>query len=434
VAGAIGLFSSAIPGSAGNGLDGKLDFIGGEHGSFRAHALVGGWADRDGGADIGFSLETLQEGSDGFKHLDSGGGTGFRIEDYVGKLALRSPADASFAQSLEFKFQHSDEESDETYLGLSLDDFRADPFRRYRASQRDDMGVTHDTVQATHRIDFNERFDLTTIAYRTDTARTWYKLNDVRNAANTAFVSLASVLADPAAFPVEYAALVGEPGTTSAAGALRLRNNSREYYATGIQSVLGVDFGTGSIRHDLEFSMRYHRDEEDRFQHDDRYQMADGTLVLTAAGTPGTQDNRIGEAQAWAFFVRDTISAGNWTLTPGLRYESISLTQRNWGTADPPRNGDPVIFRNQVDATMPGIGVMRALGDSLHLVAGLHRGFVNPAPGSGTGPEQSWNYEAGLRYERNAAALEAMGFLVEYENRSAPARPRLAALHHRRSI
>ena len=416
VAGAIGLFSSAIPGSTGDGLDGKLDFIAGEHGSFRAHALVGGWADRDGGSGIGFSLETLQEGSDGFKHLDSGGGTGFRIEDYVGKLALRSPADAAFAQSLELKFQHSDEESDETYLGLSLDDFRADPYRRYRASQLDDMEVTHETVQATHRIDFNERFDLTTIAYRTDTARTWYKLNDVRNAANTAFVSLANVLADPAVFPVEYAALVGEPGTTSAAGALRLRNNSREYYAAGIQSVLGVDFETGGLAHDLEFSVRHHRDEEDRFQHDDRYQMANGALVLTAAGTPGTQDNRIGEAQAWALFVRDTISAGNWTLTPGLRYESISLTQRNWGTADPGRDGNPAISRNSVDATMPGIGVTRAIGDSLRLLVGLHRGFVNPSPGSSADPEQSWNYEAGLRFARGAAAFEAIGFLVDYEN------------------
>jgi len=416
VAGAIGLFSSAIPASGGDGLDGKLDFVGGEHGNFRGHALVGGWVDRDDGSAIGFSLETLQEGSKGFKHLDSGGGTGFRIADYVAKLALRSPDDAAVAQSLEFKFQHSDEESNETYLGLSLDDFRVDPFRRYRASQLDDMDVTHDTIQATHRIDFNERLDLTTIAYRTDTARSWYKLNDVRNAANTAFVSLASVLADPAAFPVEYAALVGEPGTTSAAGALRVRNNSREYYATGIQSVLGMEFRIGGIQHDLEFSMRYHRDDEDRFQHDDRYQMADGTLLLTAAGAPGTQDNRIGEAQAWAFYVRDTISVGNWTLTPGLRYENISLTQRNWGTADPSRSGKPVIFRNQVDATMPGIGVMWALGNSLRLVAGLHRGFVNPAPGSSTGPEQSWNYEAGLRYERDAVALEAMGFRVEYDN------------------
>lgn len=416
VAGAVGLYSLAIPGTPGTGLDGKLDLIGGEHGSLRGHAIAGGWIDLGGAYDLGMSLETLQEKSDGFKRIDSGGDTGYRIQDYVAKLALRSTGQASFMQSLELKLQHSEEESDETYLGLSLADFRADPYRRYRASQVDDMDVTHETYQATHRIDFNERLDLTTIVYRTDTTRAWYKLNDVRNAVDTAFVSLASVLANPAAFPVEYAAFVGEPGTTSAAGALRVRDNDREYYATGIQSVLGLDFETGRLAHELEFSLRYHRDEEDRFQHDDLYQMLDGAMVQTTAGTPGTQDNRVGSAEAWAFYARDSITAGDWVLAPGLRYESISLTQRNWGLADPTRSASPLVGTNSVDATMPGLGVTRAIGESVRLVAGLHRGFVNPSPGSAADPEQSWNYEAGLRFEQRATALEAMGFLVEYDN------------------
>jgi Fe(3+) dicitrate transport protein len=415
VAGAIGMFSAPIPGTPGSGLDGRIDLIGGEHGSLRGHAIAGGWVDA-GGWDVGMSLETLQERSDGFKSLDSGGDTGFRIEDYVAKLAFDSGEDAARAQSLELKFQHSDEDSDETYLGLTQDDFRADPFRRYRSSAEDGIEVEHDTMQATHRIHLSDNVDLTTIAYRTDTARTWYKLNDVRNAANTAFVSLSDVLADPAAFSVEYAALVGEPGTSSAAGALRVRSNARDYYASGIQTVLGMDFTTGAVAHDLELSVRYHGDDEDRFQHDDLYQMVDGAMVLTSAGAPGTQDNRVGSAEAWAFFARDTMQAGRWTLTPGVRFESISLKQRNWGTADRGRAADPAVSKNDVDAWMPGLGITRAVGASVRLIAGVHRGFVNPAPGSSADAEQSWNYEAGLRFDRGANALEAIGFLVDYEN------------------
>jgi Fe(3+) dicitrate transport protein len=415
VAGAIGMFSTPIPGAPGSGLDGRIDLIGGEHGSVRGHGIAGGWVDA-GGWDLGMSLETLQEHSDGFKRLDSGGDTGFRIEDYVAKLALNSGEDAARAQSLEFKFQHSDEDSDETYLGLTQDDFRADPFRRYRASALDGIEVEHDTMQATHRIHVSDKVDLTTIAYRTDTARTWYKLNDVRNAANTAFVGLSDILENPSAFPVEYAALVGEPGTSSAAGALRLRSNAREYYASGVQTVLGVDFSTGAVAHDLEFSVRYHQDDEDRFQHEDLYQMVDGVMVQTAAGVPGTQDNRIGSAEAWAFFARDTLQAGRWTLTPGVRFESISLKQRNWGTADPGRDADPAVSKNNVDVWMPGLGVTRAIGESFRLIAGVHRGFVNPSPGSTADAEQSWNYEAGIRFDRGPTALEAIGFLVDYEN------------------
>ncbi|HEU0226020.1 MAG TPA: TonB-dependent receptor [Steroidobacteraceae bacterium] len=415
VAGAIGFYSSPIPGAPDEGPAGRLDLIGGDDGALRGHGIVGGWFDA-GGSRLGLSFETLQEHSDGFKHLDTGGDTGYRIEDYVVKLGFESGGDAALQQSFELKLQHSDEDSDETYLGLTLDDFAASPLRRYRASQVDHMDVEHDTRQATHRVRFGERVDLTTVAYHTGTARTWYKLNDVRNAANTGFVSLASILENPGAFPVEFAAIVGEPGTSSAAGALRVRNNAREYYAAGIQSVLGIEFDAGRSSHTLEFSARYHRDEEDRFQHDDRYQMVDGSMLLTTAGTPGTQDNRIGEAEAWAFFVRDTIRAGAWTLTPGVRYETISLRQTNWGGADPGRAGTPAVARNDVDAWMPGLGVTRTIGDSLRLVAGVHRGFVNPSPGSSTDPEQSWNYEAGLRFERGASALEAIGFLVNYGN------------------
>lgn len=416
VAGALGLFSAPIPDDADGSIGGKVDLLGGEFGVFRGHALVGGYIETGRAYDVGLSFETLQESSDGFKKLDSGGDTGFDIEDYVAKLAVRSNSAASVAQSLELKLQYSDESSDETYLGLTLDDFRADPYRRYRGSQVDEINVEHWTYQATHRIDFNDQVDLTTIAYYTKTERAWYKLNDVRNAANTGFTALSAILENPALYPVEFAAIVGEPGTSSAVGALRVRNNNREYYAQGLQTVLGYAFEAGGASHQVEASARYHRDEEDRFQNDDRYQMVDGTMVRTSAGAPGTQDNRIGEAAAWAFFLRDTITWDAWSVTPGVRYESIDLKRTNYGTADPDRNGPPTVVRSSLDVFLPGVGTTYELNDAWQLVAGVHRGFVNPAPGSNADAEESWNYEAGFRFVRDAASVEAIAFLVDYEN------------------
>jgi len=416
VAGALGMFSTPIPGGPGEGLGGKLDVSGGEFGTWRGHAIVGGWMQTGGAFDVGASLETLQEASDGFKELDSGGDTGFRIQDYVAKVALRSKDGASLPQSLELKFQYSDEDSDETYLGLALDDFRADPYRRYRASQVDNMQVEHQTWQATHQVDFSDDVGLTTLAYYTNTQRAWYKLNDVRNAADTGFTSLTRILSSPSAYPVEYAALVGEPGTSSAPGALRVRNNAREYYAAGLQAVLGIGFDAGAARHELELSVRYHQDEEDRFQNDDRYQMVDGSMLLTSAGAPGTQDNRVGEAAAWAMYVRDTVTWGDWTLTPGLRYETIELKRTNWGGSNPDRDGPGTVSKNTVDALLPGLGATYALSGNLLLVGGVHRGFVNPSPGSNADEELSWNYEGGFRYDRGAASVEAIAFLVDYEN------------------
>lgn len=414
VAGAVSMLSTPIPGAPGSGIAGKADLFGGEFGTLRGHGLVGGVIDTGGAFDVGLSLETLQERSDGFKRLDSGGDTGFEIQDYVVKVALRSAEGATRAQSLEFKWQYSDEHSDETYLGLTLDDFRADPYRRYRASQLDSLDVLHHTYQATHRIDFRPGLDLTTIAYHTRTERAWYKLNDVRNAANTGFVSLSAVLGDPGVFPTEYAAL---SGMSSAPGALRVRNNAREYYATGVQSVLGAGFDVGAARHEVEVSLRYHRDEEDRFQQDDRYQTSGGVMLLTSAGAPGSQDNRVGAAEAWSFFLRDTIEWDRLTLAPGLRYENISLRQTRYGSADPGRSiGPATVLNSTVDVLLPGLGATYGFGSDWKLVGGIYRGFVNPSPGSFADAETSWNYEAGVRFDRGFTSLEAIAFLVDYDN------------------
>jgi Fe(3+) dicitrate transport protein len=69
-----------------------------------------------------------------------------------------------------------------------------------------------------------------------------------------------------------------------------------------------------------------------------------------------------------------------------------------------------------VEVWLPGIGATYALTDDLQLVGGVHRGFINPAPGSTADAEESWNYEAGVRFERGNGSLEAMAFLVDYEN------------------
>jgi Fe(3+) dicitrate transport protein len=415
VGGALNLFSTPIP---ENGLDARLDLFGGEYGALRAHGSVGGWTNI-GGAEIGGLIEALRESSDGFKELDSGGDTGFEIDDVVARIGVRATPGAAIPQSLEFKYQHSDETSDETYLGLTLADFEADPYRRYRGSQVDEMNVEHSTYQLTHRIEISPAVDLTTVVYRTETERTWYKLNDVRNSANTGWVGIGAVLEDPATYADQMAILIGEPGfvsSISAAGDLRVRNNHREYYAQGVQSVLALEFDTGSASHDLQLSARYHADEEDRFQHDDRYHMVDSEMVLVTPGAPGSQDNRVGEAEAWAFFARDTIAWGDWRITPGLRYETIELTQTNYGGADPNRIGPGAVSSRDVDIWIPGVGVTYDLNERWRLLAGAHRGFASPAPGSSVDPETSWNYEAGARFEEGDLRLEAIAFFNDYDN------------------
>jgi len=113
--------------------------------------------------------------------------------------------------------------------------------------------------------------------------------------------------------------------------------------------------------------------------------------------------------------VRDTIEWDAWTLTPACATStSTSSAPTGRRRPGPRRHG---LGRTQQRRRGPaGLGATYALTDDLLLVGGVHRGFVNPSPGSDADEELSWNYEAGLRFDRGAGSLEAVAFLVDYEN------------------
>ena len=87
----------------------------------------------------------------------------------------------------------------------------------------------------------------------------------------------------------------------------------------------------GNFSHELTAGVRYHRDEEDRFQHQDVFsQDSAGIITSVAFGSPGSQDNREKEVGAVALFLHDRIEFGNWWFTPGIRYEHLYLENRDF--------------------------------------------------------------------------------------------------------
>jgi Fe(3+) dicitrate transport protein len=399
--GVLNLISTPIPGDLG----GSIEVQGGNHGSAQVVARVG-----DARSQIGWLLETYQHETDGFKELDGGGSTGFDLEDYLGKLRWASAGAARVGQTLELKLGSTEQVGDETYLGLTEADFRATPLRRYAASQNDRIDSEHRQLQLSWLAVPSARTSVTTTLYRNDFFRNWAKLQSVQGA------GLSGVLERPGDFGAELAILRGE--IDSAPGALALRNNRRDYESRGIQSSLDLRFDTGGVEHSLELGVRVHEDFEDRFQEDDRYQMVDGRLLLTALGAPGSQANRLSEADALALFAQHRVTLGKWTLSPGVRFESIDFRRTDWAADDPARVDPTRVRDNDVDVLIPGLGVERRISDRVQLFAGLHRGFAPPGPGAdaATEPEESLNTELGARWTIGRGRLEAVGFASDYDN------------------
>ena len=399
--GAINYRSSSIPPDLG----GSVELAGGQDGLFRGHVKVGDSRERFGWLVEGFRLQT-----DGFKELDNGADTGFELDDLVGKFRFNSSADSSVQQAFEIKLGKTEQDGQETYLGLTEGDYRLTPYRRYAASATDEVVTDHEQVQLTYFVKPTERLDLTATVYNNDFFRNWHKLDQVSG------TSIKAILESPEQNERQIAIIRGD--ADSEPDELAVRNNRRDYYSRGVQLIAGLELG-GAQRHDLEFGLRVHEDQEDRFQEDDLYQMVDGEMELTGLGAPGSNSNRVSDAEAVALFAQDTFQVGQWTLSPGLRYETIDLSGMDYGKTDPDRSGEALQTRtNEVDVWIPGVGADYQTGASSSAFVGVHKGFAPPAPGSAdeVEAEESWNFEAGYRVTEGTWSAEVVGFFNDYDN------------------
>jgi Fe(3+) dicitrate transport protein len=398
--GVLNLVSTSIP----SRLEVNADAAFGSDRTGKLHANLG-----SSHRNFGWMVETYQMRSDGFKQLDGGGDTGFDISDYVGKFRLNSSPQATLHHQLELKLGYTTEHSDETYLGLTDEDFAAAPWRRYSGSQRDNIQWDHQQYQLRYYFATPGGFDATATLYRNDFKRNWYKLQSVLG------TPLSDLLEDPSA---NEAALAIARGADSDVDALQVRANDREYYSQGLQASLGKRFSAGATNHVLEAGLRYHEDQEDRFQHQDGFGMTSGLMNQTSAGAPGSQSNRIGDAAAWAFFLEDKIRWGRLSLLPGVRYETIELVRTDYAGDDPSRIEATRIRENNVSVWVPGVGAHVELSSQITAFGGIHKGFGPPSPGStqDVEAESSVNYELGLRGRGSEYSADVAFFFNDYSN------------------
>ena len=399
--GAINMISTPIPEDTG----GTIDVRWGDHNTRDAHLNFGARGER-----VSWLLETVQSASDGFKTIDGpvGGNTGYDLKDYVAKVQFDSDPTAAVYQSLRFKTGYTDQTSDETYLGLVDDDFVLDPNRRYAASAGDNFVSEHEQYQLSYVVDPGNSWRGTVTAYRNEFARNWYKLQAVNG------TSIGDVLDDTVSNTAEFAYLTG---LTSPDDAITKRANNRTYFSQGIQAQIEWDFGFGDTEVALTTGVRIHDDEEDRFQHEDAFRMEDGVLTVTTAGAPGSTTNRVSTADVRSLFVDTQIRSGAWILTPGVRFEDIDMRRLDFSTSDPTRaNGPTRVRENSSSVVIPGMGALYRLNEEWRLLAGVHKGFNPPAPGSTASEETSLNIEAGVRFDSGRLNFESIYFRNDYNN------------------
>jgi Fe(3+) dicitrate transport protein len=395
VGGSVDFVTRSIP----SGEEGRVDVGGGEHLYGKAHGYYGASTERSG-----FLVEGVHLRSNGFKELDGGGNTGFRRNEWMFKARHQLDTDGESRHGLQLKLGYSDEASNETYLGLSSEDFAGASLRRYAASRLDRMEWHRTQVVLRH--DFESgALAVTTQAYRHDLSRIWRKVNRFQGA------SIANVLSDPtsARNAIYYGVLTGQLDSTAPEETLLIGPNNRKFVSQGLQSVARWSTTTGPLSHSLELGARYHFDQIDRLHTEDGFRMVAGELVPVGGPTATTASNRDG-THAVALHVTDAVAWGPLVVTPGVRLE-VLRSQSVDRLAGERQEGS-------LEALMPGLGVHGAITRSLGLFAGVYRGFSPPAPGQPEAalPERSTNFETGARWTRSGERFEVVGFLNAYSN------------------
>lgn len=379
-----------------------VDLAGGRFGYMKGHAFYGTTY-----RGFGVLVEAARVQSTGFKELDGGGDTGFAKNDTMLKLSYTTREDAPSRHRIEAKLGYGSEDSDETYLGLTREDFDATPYRRYAASARDNMTWWRSQAQLGYTMKHGEAIELDVRAYRHDYSRLWRRLDSMRGGP-----PLTDLLANPNAgqAAVFAAVLRGEQDSVLPQQALLVAGNARRFVSEGVQTAFRWRPRWKNVEQDLEIGARLHHDGITRHHTSEAFLMQSGVMVPEGTPIEDTTRNR-GESIAGSVHVFDSLTL--WkrlTIAPGVRVELVQVRFADTLADERTRRFDV--------AVTPGIGALVNATPWLAAFAGVHRGYSPVLPGqpAAVKPEYAINYEAGLRALYKGLFVEAVGFASDYSN------------------
>tara|TARA_Y100000389_G_scaffold202611_1_gene248405 strand:- start:5212 stop:6999 length:1788 start_codon:yes stop_codon:yes gene_type:complete len=352
-----------------------------------------------------YSVDLLRYSANGFKDLDEGGDTGFVRNDLNIKVEWNSAETATYQQKLQFKMGYADEDSNETYLGLTDADLKATPDRRYISSKLDRFVSDHTQAHLLHSIKLNSDLSFFTKAYVNRFDRSWNKFDGLIGgpSANTA-------LARPDVFTTEIALLRGEIDSSEAGSQLiDVTDNDRKYGSQGIEVSLNYDYAFGAWQHNFQGGVRFHNDYVDRDHHQRGYSVVNKNLIFDGINSRTKKALNNASTDATAFYLNDRIDIGQWTLNTGIRIENIQGEYQDF-------LNDSIATNNQT-VVIPGFGAHWQWRDDLGFFVGVNSGFSPAAPtaGSEAESEKSTNFEYGLRYNSDYN-IEMVGFYSDYSN------------------
>jgi len=357
---------------------GYVSFTGGNRDYLTGHVRYGGTVEKTGSLDaVGGIIDYLHKEGSGARD-----NTFVKLDD----ANLKGVIDFNAKNSLTLRGDYYQENSQSTF-GITEAELRNFGYR-YNPFRNDEFITERFSTSATHELRFNEDSKLSTSFYWSNFNRDfWRQLNQqpTDNQCGNAF---------------REARLNGQAIDVDSCNFTRGR--LRQYEAWGVEPRLHAKHDLFGVDSELDAGVRLHFESSER-------STLDGNTSTARNGVAIENNNRF--ADAFSGFVQNRFILGDWTVTPGVRVESISYERENL-----PFEGNPAlgiagntlrtVGKNDFNEVLPSFALTYQPISNTQLFFNMHRGFAPPrvedsifADGQSVeiGPEKSWNFELGVR-------------------------------------
>ena len=370
-------FAGSVQATAGNN-----DFTG-------LHANVG-----YGGEQGGIMIDALQNRGDGIRDNHK-----FDVQEFT----IKGQLNLTDRQTLIAKAGYYEEDSNISETGLGEVDYDRDKFQA-PSGKNDHFKQERKTLQLQHIFQFDQATKLSTQAYYADTYRTSFRQTDAPGGYDDDAPGSSTGVTVLERCPGDDTATEANAETCGG----RHRPRSYQYY--GFEPRLDFQHNLFGLQSDAVIGFRYHQEDIKRRQFRGNDARAQSLSFLKAnAEQPGIagavadfrEDIRI-DVDAKSYYAQNTFYAGDWSFTPGVRYEDVKLK-----TTILQAEGDAgfATRTNRISEVLPGFGMAWNGIANTTVFAGVHKGFAPPRPDrdidelriDNTDPETSINWELGVR-------------------------------------
>ena len=340
-----------------------------------------------GTLDNGLGLALLYSGTKGDAYREANNKVD--IDDVMLKTSYELTDKDAIALNL-----HHYEGRGEMPEGLTADQYKANPYqsnqtRNYFAGRRSDVSVKY-----SHKDDLNN-FEI--LGYYVDSFRTSDLESAIANTVNS-----------------------------------RISNSPRDYKYYAVEPRYSRAYTLGNMNNEVTVGYRYLNEESSEFS-------GRTAPYNTATGTPGERlANTIsdGGTKAHAVYIDNRFGLGAWTITPGVRFESIK-THNDYSAYKDGKFINTVNPKINSDEFLPSLAVQYNFNDQWNVFANAAVSFgpqqynqlakveANTAISTldGLHPEKSNNYEMGTKYLSNGLNAEFTVFYLDFDKELLLERP-----------